>query len=132
MYRLAFVLKNFLKRPSNFREAPQLLLDSGLFICKLTVAMCTYCCCTVYTLLFTFVQFVLYQQLLLEYSRMFLALCTVLFAFSTFCFDCGLWENDGSALACSFFIVSKNVRKQGILQIQMFFFDPSNFLHSLF
>ena len=28
------------------------------------------------------VQYVLYQQLLLEYSRMFLALCTVLFAFS--------------------------------------------------
>ena len=41
--------------------------------------MCTYCCCTVYTLLFTFVQFVLYQQLLLEYSKMFLALCTVYF-----------------------------------------------------
>ena len=34
------------------------------------------------TLLYTFVQFVLYQQLRLDYSRMFLSLCTVLFAFS--------------------------------------------------
>ena len=87
-------------------------------ICKLTVAMCTYCCCTVYTLLFTFVQFLLYQQLLLEYSRMFLALCTVLFASSTSCFEWGPCENNASALACSILIVSKNVRKQGILQIK--------------
>jgi hypothetical protein len=93
------------------------LSPNSSLICKLTVAMCTYCCCTaVYTLLFyTFVQFVLY-------SRMLLALCTVLFAFSTSWFEWGPWENNANVLACSFLIISKNDRKQGILQI----FDPSN------
>jgi hypothetical protein len=80
--------------------------------------MCTYSCCTVFTLLFTFVQFVLYQQLLLEYSGMFLALCTVLFAFSTSCFELGPWENDANAVAHSILLVSKIVRKQGPLKIK--------------
>lgn len=69
--------------------------------------MCTYYFCTVFTLLFTFVQFSLYQQLLLEYSRMFLALFTVKYAFSTSSFDGGPWKIDASALACSILIVSK-------------------------
>jgi hypothetical protein len=47
----------------------QLATDSGNVICCTEAAT------------FTFVQFVLYQQLVLEYSKMFLALCTVLFAF---------------------------------------------------
>ena len=58
-----------------------------------TYAMCTYCCCTVYSLLFTFVQFVLYQQFLLGYSRMFLVMCTVS---SCSVYTCTGWEEAAS------------------------------------
>jgi hypothetical protein len=40
-------------------------------------------------------------------------ICKILLTSS--CFEWGPWENDGSALACSFFIVSKKVRKGGPL-----------------
>jgi hypothetical protein len=38
-------------------------------------------------------------------------ICRILLTSS--CFELGPWGNDGSALACSFFIVSKKVRKGG-------------------
>ena len=79
--------------------------------------MGTYCCCTVYTLLSTLVQFVLYQQLLLEYSRMFLALCTVLFAFPPPALNKGRGKTTQRP-HLFFFNHIKNVRKQCLLQIE--------------
>ena len=80
--------------------------------------MYTYCSCTVYTILLTFVQFVLYQQILLEYSRM-LLLCVRFYFLSP---PPALNEGRGKATEvpypANFLSYNFFFRKQGIYQIE--------------